>query len=124
MFDICKVKTLNLELTRISQENNKDAEFISKLIDCDEWIVKSSTFEFLTKKQGTLNADRFASYKNSKYSRFNSKYLCLSTYAVGSFSEDWSNEANWLVPPIYFLPKCLTHFALSTSETTGILMLP
>ena len=50
MFDIWKVKTLNLELTRISQENNKDAEFISKLIDCDEWIVKSSTFEFLTKK--------------------------------------------------------------------------
>ena len=34
------------------------------------------------------------------------------------------SKANWLVPQIYLLPKCLTHFALSTSGTTGILMLP
>ena len=71
-----------------------------------------------------MTVDRFASYKNSKCSRFNSKYLCPSTEAVNAFSQDWSNEANWLVPPIYLLPKCLTHFALSTSGTTGILMLP
>ena len=34
------------------------------------------------------------------------------------------SKANWLVPQIYLLPKCLTHFALSTPGTTGILMLP
>ena len=50
--------------------------------------------------------------------------LCPSTEAVNTFCQDWSNEANWLVPPIYVLPKCLTHFALRTSGTTGILMLP
>ena len=50
--------------------------------------------------------------------------LCSSPVAV-AFSQDWSNEANWLVPLIYhLLPKCLTHFVLSTSGTTGILMLP
>ena len=39
IFDICKVKNLNLEITWISRENNKDADFISKLIDYDDWIV-------------------------------------------------------------------------------------
>ena len=48
----------------------------------------------------------------------------LQKQYVNAFSQDWSNEANWLVPPIYLLPKCLTHLALSTSGTTGILMLP
>ena len=50
--------------------------------------------------------------------------MCPSTEAVNAFSQDWSNEANWLVPPIYLLRKCLKRFALSTSGTTGILMLP
>ena len=119
IFDTCKVKNINLEITWISRENNVDADFISKLRDYDDWIVKNSTFKFLTKKWGTMNVDRFASYKNSKCSRFNSKYLFPSTEAINAFSQDWSNEANWLVPP-----KCLTHFALSTSGTAGILMLP
>ena len=72
-----------------------------------------------------MTADRFASYKHSKCSRFNSEYLCPpSTEAVKAFFQDWSNEANWLVPPIYLIPKCLTYFALSTSGITRILMLP
>ena len=83
-----------------------DADFICKLIDYDDWVVKNSTFKFLTKKWGTMTVGRFASYKNSKCSRFNSKYLCPSTEAVNAFSQDWSNAANWLVPPIYLLPKC------------------
>ena len=37
IFGICKVKNLNLEITWISRENNKDADFISKLIDYDDW---------------------------------------------------------------------------------------
>ena len=124
IFDICEVKNLNLEITWISRENSKDADIISKLIDYDDQIVKNSTFKFLTNNWGTMNIDRFGSYKNSKCSRFNSKYLCPSTEAVNAFSQDWSNEANWLVPPIYLLPESLTHFALSTSGTTRILMLP
>ena len=124
IFGICKVKNLNVEITWISRENNKDAGFISKLLDYDDWIVKNSTFKFLTKKWATMNVNRFASYKNSKSSRFNSKYLCPSTEALNAFSQDWSNDVNWLAPLIYLLPKCLTHFVLSTSGTIGIVMLP
>ena len=66
-----------------------------------------------------MTVDRFASYKNSKCSRFNSKYLCPSTEAVNAFEKKQSKLASTTN-----LPKCLTHFALSTSGTTGILMLP
>ena len=43
IFYICRVKNLNLETTWISWD------FISKLIDYDEWIVKNSAFKFITK---------------------------------------------------------------------------
>ena len=50
MFDICIVENLNLEITWISRENNKHADFISKSIDHDNWIVKNSTCKFPPKK--------------------------------------------------------------------------
>ena len=52
IFDTCKVKNINLEITWIIREINMDADLISKLIDYDDWIVKNSTFKFLTKKVG------------------------------------------------------------------------
>ena len=97
-------------------ENNKDADFISELIDYDDWIVKYSTFTFLTEKWGSMTVDHFTFYKNSKYSRFNSNHKGPSTEPVNVFSQDRSNEANWLVQLIYLIPKCLTsHFTLHTS---------
>ena len=54
IFNICKVKNLNLEITWISGENNNDANFISKLIDHDDWRVKNSPFKSMTKKCGIM----------------------------------------------------------------------
>ena len=65
----------------------------------------------------------FRIIKNSKCSSFNSKYLRPSTEVVNAFSQDWSNEINSKVTTIYFILKCLTHFFLRKSGTTGILML-
>ena len=85
-------------------------------------IVKSSTFKSLTKKWGIMPVDRSASYKNSKCSRFNSKIFMLVHRRSKPFSQDWSNEANWLGPPIYLI--LITHFIFSESGTTRILILP
>ena len=122
IFDICKVKDLNLEITWISRENNKDADLNSKLIDYDDWILKKSTSKFLKKKWGTMTIDIL---RNTKIQ--NALDVIQNIHLIrkiNAFSQDWSNEANWLVPPIYLLPKCLTYFALSISGTAGILMLP
>ena len=92
------------------------------MINLTGWVLtkySKKTIIFFTKKWVTMTAFRFASYQNSKCSKFTSKYLCPSTQAVNAFSQDWSNEANWMVPTIYRLPKCLTHFVLSPPGTTG-----
>ena len=43
IFDICKAKNINLEITWISRENNKDADFISKSIDHSQKLNSQST---------------------------------------------------------------------------------
>lgn len=124
IFDICKTKNIDLKINWISRENNKEADCISKIIDHDDWVVNTFFFKFITNKWGKITIDRFASSKNTKSPRFNSKYLCPSTEAVNAFSQDWSEEKNWLVPPIYLIPKCLNHFSVSKPGTTGILIVP
>ena len=49
IFNTCKVKNLDLEITWISRENNKNADFIIKSIEYDDWRVRNSTFKCITK---------------------------------------------------------------------------
>ena len=44
------MKIINLEITWISPENNGDNDFINKLIDCNDNLFKSFTFNSITAK--------------------------------------------------------------------------
>ena len=66
--------------------------------------------------------DRFASDKNRKSKRFNSRYLRPETEGVNAFSLDWSNEFNLLVPPVYFISKTIHHFLATSSEARAVLV--
>ena len=68
--------------------------------------------------------DRFASDKNRKSKRFNSRYLRPETEGVNAFSLDWSNEFNLLVPPVYFISKTIHHFLATSSEARAVLVWP
>ena len=55
--------------------------------------------------------DRFASEKNRKTMRFNSKHLCPGTLGVDVSAFDWTGEFNWLVPPVFLIGKTIKHFS-------------
>ena len=65
-------------------------------------------FKMLTiRRWGVATIDRFASKKNRKTMRFNSKHLCPGTLGVRAFAFDWIGEFNWLVPPFYLIGKTI-----------------
>ena len=80
----------------------------------------------LTNKWCKVSTDRFASHNNQKTQRFNSKYICPGSEGVRvlSFSLDWSNENNLLVPPVYLIPKTIKHFMSSKYSAKAILVCP
>ena len=57
-----------------------------------------------------------------KYQRCNSKYICPGSKGVISFSVDWSNENNLLVPPAYLIPKTTKHFVSSKYPAKAMLV--
>ena len=76
------------------------ADFVSKIIDKDDSEITEEFFELLNNDRGPFTIDRFASFKNTKVERFNSKFMVPGTSAVDAFTQDKRFENNLLVPPI------------------------
>ena len=66
--------------------------------------------------------DRVADSRNTKLKKFNSKFWWPDTAAVDAFSQDWSKDNNYLVPPIHIIPKVIDHLIITKS--VGTLVVP
>ena len=70
---------------------------------------------------GFVTIDRFASEKNRKTVRSNSKTNCPETLGVAAFTFDRPKELNWLVPPVHLIGKAVKYFH---SQQDAILVRP
>ena len=92
------------------------------MIDHDDWGITDTFFEFIDDLWGPHSVDRFASVVNKKISRFNSLFWNPSSEAIDAFTQNWSGENNFLVPPIYSVVRAIKH--LVYSKTIGTLIIP
>ena len=122
IFYITKRYNISLSVTWLSRDHNVQADMASRIIDYDDWGVSPKYFAFITRRLGMPSVDRFADYLNTKLPRFNSRFLCPNTEAVDAFTQDWSNDFNWLVPPIYLVGRVLAY--MKQNHFSGILIVP
>ena len=115
-------RQIQLDLIWLPRRQNARADFFSKVIDFDDYSVHDDVFKELDHLWGPHSIDRFASSYNAKLSRFNSRFLQPGTEAVDAFTQDWSSENNWLVPPISLIGKLLSH--MHESKAVGTLIVP
>jgi hypothetical protein len=54
--------------------------------------------------------------------KFYSKFWCQGTSGVDSFAFDWGSDTLWMVPPIHFIAKTVSH--CQTSRAKGTLIIP
>jgi hypothetical protein len=87
--------------------NNKIPDFQSRLIDHFDWRVDKICFQQLDQRWGPHTVDRMASDLNYQIKRFNSMRFCPGTEAVNCFTQDWSKENNWVVPPFNLIHRIL-----------------
>ncbi|XP_033746032.1 uncharacterized protein LOC117331431 [Pecten maximus] len=113
---------LSLKVEWIPRSDNEKADYISKIIDYDDWGISKDFFEFLNDMWGPHTVDRFANHFNSKTLRYNSRFWYADSEAVDAFSQDWSNDNNWLVPPVYLAPRVIKY--MIDSRSSGTLVLP
>merc|ERR1712055_845239 len=79
--------------------------FSEKLICCGENTILTGSQVFRTRS----------------YLFFNSRYWTPGTDGVDAFAFDWSRHNNWLVPPIYLIPRVLNYLLLCKAKGTLII---
>lgn len=79
-------------------------------------------FKFMNDLWGPYTIDRFANFHNTKLKRFNSLFWNPDSLAVDAFTQNWENENNWLVPPIFSVIRCIKH--LIYCKARGTLIIP
>lgn len=122
IFQICLSKGISIDAQWIPRNENLRADYLSKIIDYEDWGVTDEFFEFMSKIWGPYDIDRFANFKNAKLERFNSLFWNPGTEGVDCFSLSWEGDNNWLVPPISLIGKCILH--LIGTESRGTIIVP
>ena len=122
MFSICTKHSISIDIQWIPRKENTKADYISKIINHEDWGVPYIFFEFIDNIWGPHSVDRFASVDIKNISRFNSLFCKPSSEAIDALTQNWSGENNFLVPPIYSVVRAIKH--LIYSKVIGTLMIP
>lgn len=121
-FDLCIKWNIDLRIQWVPREQNDIADTISKMGDTDEWEVTVEFFDFMNELWGPYDIDRFASHRNRKVQRYNSKFIDFETEAVDAFTQFWGHSNNWLTPPIRLVTRTIFH--LLHCKASGTIIVP
>lgn len=122
IFSICNTSNITMEVQWIPRTENAKADYISRMIDHEDWQITFEFFDFLNFLWGPHSIDRFASISNRKTVRFNSLFWNPDSEAIDAFTQNWTNDNNWLVPPIYSVVRTIKH--LIAQRARGTLIVP
>ena len=122
IFSSCLRNNISLFPERVPREYNTHADFVSKVIDYDDWQTTKCFFDKISQRWGPFTVDRFASSTNAKCPRFNSLLWNPGSEQVNAFSVSWAGENNWLVPPIFLISKAILH--LLSCKAKGVIVAP
>ena len=120
ILSVCLHNNISLFPHWISRDMNETADFVGKLVDYDDWFVSHEFFKTLDALWGPHSVDRFANDQNTKLSRFNSLFWTSNCESVDTFSQNWADQNNWLVPPIFLISTVIRH--LLTCKARGTLV--
>lgn len=122
IFSYCLENHIELHIACILRALNRQADFIGKIRDCDDWQVTQNLFNELNRSWGPYSVDCFSSYYNKKREKFYSRYWNPGCAGVDAFYQCWAGENCWLVPPVTLIPRVLQY--MSTQTTQGTLIVP
>ena len=122
ILQMCEHNSIILVPNWLPRTANILADSLSRIVDHDDWGLKHCIFLEFNKTWGPYTIDRFASHYNTQCTRFNSLVWYPGTEAVDAFSQIWSGENNWLVPPPSLIPRTINK--MRSDKAVGTLIIP
>ena len=100
---------IRIEPEWIPRSEKQLADYLSRIVDYNDWCLDASIFQYLEQRWGPHTVDRFADYYNTQLPCFNSTFWNPGTEAVDTFTCDWGKDNNWFCPPVYLIPRMIMH---------------
>ena len=122
IYSTCVTNSISIDIQWNPRSENEKADYISRLIDHEDWEVSGKCFDLMNGLWGPFTIDRFANFNNKKLNRYNSLYWNPGSEAIDAFSQNWQFENNWLVPPVFSVLRAIKH--LLFCKARGTLIVP
>lgn len=103
IFKICYEYSIYLDIEWVFRDCNIRVDFISKLVDFDDWQVIEDVFKDLDSFWGFYMVDCFVMYYNRKIIRYFFRFWNLEMLGIDVFMQLWEVENCWLVLLVYFI---------------------
>ena len=100
--------------------SNEQADYLSRIVDPDDWSVSLPIFQLLNSRWGPHTVDRFADEHNCLLPRFDSRFWNPLCEAMDTFTRSWEFENNWLCPPPHLVSRALRHMRSRCAKGTLI----
>ena len=122
IFSICIQSGIHLEVQWIPSYLNQQADYITCLIDIDDWQITNAFFLFPDRHWGPHTVDCFANFNNHKLPKFFSRFWNRGTAGVDFFFQALRRE-NCLVVPTVGIVACVLHY-MKSQDASGTLVVP
>ena len=121
IFQFCINNNISIDIQWIPREQNVRADFISRLIDPDDWQITKEFFNQLDNLWGPHTVDCFANYYNRKLTRYFSRYWNPETSGVDFFVQALGDENCLAVPPVSIIARSLHYFKHQQAKVTLVI---
>ena len=122
IFAITSECNIRLRMIWVPRDQVEHADFLSRVIDVDDWQVDPYWFKVISQYFGMPSIDRFADDYNGKLPRFNSRFYSRRAEGIDAFASNWGSDFNYLVPPLFLVPRVVDYLHLCRGY--GLLVVP
>ena len=123
IFQFCAEHSIRLEVHWIPRTENEKADYISRLVDFDDWQITHDLFQSLEQLWGPHTVDCFANYYTAKLPRFFSRFWNPGTSGIDFFAQDLSSENCLVVPPVALVARVIHYLSLQKAMATLVVPL-
>ncbi|VDI42225.1 Hypothetical predicted protein [Mytilus galloprovincialis] len=122
IFSTCIKHNVNIDMVWIPSTENERADYLSRIIDSDDWAISEFVFQIVESLWGPHEVDWFASDDNFKLHVFYSRFWNVNSSGVDAFTVDWRGINGLFVPPVSLIPRVLMY--MRQCKAVGTLILP
>lgn len=122
IFRICMSESIYLEMEWIPRSENEKSDYLSRIVDYDDWGISFAILGMIQNRFGALEIDWFASNYNKKLPIFYSRFWNPSCAGIDAFAEFWGNHFGLFVPPITVIYRVIKKMIVD--RVYGVIVLP